>query len=115
MEPRVRDRLEHILAAFTAIEVYISGKQEQEFVADRLLIDAVERNIERISEASRHLPEARRVRPPHIPWRAIAGIGNVLRHDYPQVDPVEIWLTVIRDLGPLKAAVLAMLRDADAI
>jgi uncharacterized protein with HEPN domain len=113
MERRVRDRLEHILAAIAAIETYTSGKQEADFVANRLLIDAVERNIERISEASRHIPEALKAKYPHLPWRAIAGIGNILRHDYPRTNPVEVWLTVVRDLVELKAVVTAMLRDAD--
>jgi uncharacterized protein with HEPN domain len=113
MERRVRDRLEHILTAIAAIETYTSGKQEADFVIDRLLIDAVERNIERISEASRHIPEALKVKYPHLPWRAIAGIGNILRHDYPHTKPVEIWLTAVRDLVELKAVVTAILRDAD--
>ena len=114
MQARVRDRLEHILTAIAAIETYTSGKQEADFVTDRLLIDAVERNIERISEASRHIPEALKAKYPHLPWRAIAGIGNILRHDYPLTKPVEIWLTVVRDLAALKTVVTAMLRDADA-
>jgi uncharacterized protein with HEPN domain len=89
------------------------GKREADFVTDRLLIDAVERNIERISEASRHIPEALKAKYPHLSWRAIAGIGNILRHDYPHTKPVEIWLTVVRDLAALKTVVTAMLGDAD--
>lgn len=95
--------------AITAIERYTSGRPEAAFLSDPMLIDAVERNIERISEASRHIPEELRVTCPQIPWREIAGIGNVLRHDYPQVRPREIWETVVRDLPILKEAVLVML------
>lgn len=113
MQRRVRDRLQHILSAIAAIETYTADKQEADFAADRLLIDAVERNIERISEASRYIPEALKAKYPHLPWRAIAGIGNILRHDYPHIKPVEIWVTVVRDLVELKAVVAAMLRDAD--
>ncbi|MCU0839380.1 MAG: DUF86 domain-containing protein [Rhodospirillales bacterium] len=113
MEGRLRDRLEHILAAIAAIETYTAGKQEADFTADRLLIDAVEGNIERISEASRHIPETLKAKYPHLPWRAIAGIGNILRHDSPHIKPVEIWWTVVRDLVELKAVVTAMLREVD--
>ena len=42
----------------------------------------VERAIEIISEASRHIPDDMKATAPEIPWRQIAGIGNVLRHDY---------------------------------
>ena len=30
---------------------------------------------------------------PDIPWQAIAGIGNVLRHDYDEIDAMVIWQT----------------------
>jgi uncharacterized protein with HEPN domain len=71
----------------------------------------VERNLERISEASRHIPDTVKATTPHIPWRDIAGVGNILRHDDPRVDPREIWRTVDRDLKPLRETVEAMLRE----
>ena len=40
----------------------------------------VERAVEIISEASRRLPESVKERRPEIPWRKIAGVGNVLSH-----------------------------------
>ena len=113
MDRRVRDRLRHIQLAIAAIEDYVSGHDERSFADNRLLIDAVERNLERISEASRHIPEPLKVANPTVPWRDIAGIGNVLRHDYPRVNALEIWWTVVRDLGPLKDVIAAMLRDAE--
>lgn len=45
----------------------------------------VKRDAEIISEASRHLPDAMKARHPGIPWPKVAGIGNVLRHDYERV------------------------------
>jgi uncharacterized protein with HEPN domain len=41
-----------------------------------------------------------------IPWRAIAGIGNVLLHDYHEAYPTVLWDTCQKDLKPLKEAVL---------
>ena len=111
MDQRVRDRLRHIHLAIAAIEDYVSGQDESGFAGNRLLVDAVERNLERISEASRHIPESLKAAHPAIPWLEIAGIGNVLRHDYPRINPVELWWTVVRDVGPLKDAVAAMLGD----
>jgi uncharacterized protein with HEPN domain len=40
-----------------------------------------------------------------IPWRAIAGIGNVLRHEYHATYPTVLWDTCQKDLAPLKEAV----------
>lgn len=42
----------------------------------------VQRGIEIISEASRHLSSELKARHPEIPWQKVAGIGNVLRHGY---------------------------------
>jgi uncharacterized protein with HEPN domain len=41
----------------------------------------VTRCLEIISEASRRLPESLKARHPEIPWKQIAGAGNVYRHD----------------------------------
>jgi uncharacterized protein with HEPN domain len=110
----VATRLEDILDAIAAIELYTSGKTLDEYRAVRMLRDAVERNIERISEASRHIPRSLKAKHPEIPWRNTAGIGNILRHAYPIADDGLIWEVVVRDLPPLKAAVEQMLREANA-
>ncbi len=88
---RTDDRLGHILSAIEAIGEYVSGKSIEDFRRDRLCADAVERNIERISEAARHLPDDLKKDHPDIPWRAIADIGNVLRHAYEQVSDERVW------------------------
>lgn len=51
----------------------------------------VERSIEIISEASRHIPEELKAQFPDVPWQQIAGIGNVLRQDYEIVDDHITW------------------------
>jgi uncharacterized protein with HEPN domain len=51
----------------------------------------VERGIEIISEASRRLPGDLKDRNPGIPWRKVAGIGNIIRHDYERVAPDVLW------------------------
>ena len=64
----------------------------------------VQRGIEIISEASRHLPELMKARYPALPWRKIAGVGNVLRHEYQQVSAPLLWAIVQDHLAPLDAA-----------
>ena len=63
----------------------------------------VQRGIEILSEASRRLPEALKARHPEIPWRKVAGIGNVLRHDYGNIAAPLLWKLVREDLPPLEA------------
>lgn len=77
--------------------------------ADEVARAALERFIERISEASRRLDPALKAREPAIPWSDIAGIGNVLRHNYDRVDPIILWNIVTVDLPELAEAVQRLL------
>jgi len=74
------------------------------FEADARKRRMVERCVEIISEASRHLSDGLKARHPMIPWRKVAGIGNVLRHEYERVAPDIIWHVVNDDLLPLDKA-----------
>ena len=67
-----------------AIESYTAGKSFDAYAADRMLRDAVERNLERLSEASRHIPESLKGKHEAINWPGITALGNVLRHEYDQ-------------------------------
>ena len=51
----------------------------------------VERGIEIVSESSRHLTDEMKTRHPEIPWKKVAGIGNVLRHNYETVAAPVMW------------------------
>jgi uncharacterized protein with HEPN domain len=96
----------HILEAIANIETDTAGYDFEKFRADRRTRQLVERNLEILSEASRRLPEELKEDEARIPWRAIAGIGNVLRHDYHDTYPTVLWDTCKKDLKPLKDAVV---------
>jgi uncharacterized protein with HEPN domain len=72
---------------------------------------AVERGLEIISEASRHLPTELTDTHPHIPWRAIRAIGNLLRHEYGRVQDEIVWDVATNKLEALESAIDAMLRS----
>ncbi|MGH6885518.1 MAG: HepT-like ribonuclease domain-containing protein [Geminicoccales bacterium] len=73
----------------------------------------IERNIARISEAARFVPNDVRAKYPAIPWRRIVGIGNVIRHDYDDIDDRVMWDTATGKLLPLKEAVESVLREVE--
>ncbi|MGB0671226.1 MAG: DUF86 domain-containing protein, partial [Rhodospirillales bacterium] len=73
---------------------------------------AVERGLEIISEASRHIPDDLKSQHPNIPWRDIADIGNFLRHDYQHVESRIIWDTATTDLSVLNNFVKALLKNS---
>jgi uncharacterized protein with HEPN domain len=80
-----------------------------EFKTDRRAFYAATRALEIISEAARRLSPAVRERHPELPWRAIIGVGNVLRHNYDDVAEEQVWRTVLEDLPALDRAIAAEL------
>jgi uncharacterized protein with HEPN domain len=89
-ETVLRDIAHHIDLA----RQFAAGIEHEAFLDDTRTVFAVTRCLEIISEASRRLPDEVKERHPSIPWKDIAGAGNVYRHDYEDVAPNLIWDTV---------------------
>jgi len=96
-------RLTDIVEATERIKLVLEGLTLETFENDWRRQWLVERGLEVISEASRRLPDELKARHRDIPWRNIAGIGNVLRHDYERVSAPIIWKLVIDDLPALES------------
>ena len=101
-------RIHDMLEAIRGIEQAIRGKSYRDYQRSWLLRSAIERGIEVISEASRHLGRELKAEHKDVRWVDIAGIGNVLRHEYQRVDNQIVWKAVRDDLPALKEALLAM-------
>lgn len=101
-------RIHDMLESIRGIEKAIAGKSFRDYERSWLLRSAIERGIEVISEASRHLSHDLKAQHKDVRWEDIAGIGNILRHDYQHVDAAIIWRAVKNDLSPLKEALLVM-------
>ncbi len=110
---RLRDRLLHIVDAIDSIDGFLTGKNFDDYVSDRMLRDAVERNLERLSEASRYIPDDLKAKYRKVSWQQVAGIGNILRHGYEGVIDRLIFDTARNDLVPLRDAVEAMIREVE--
>jgi uncharacterized protein with HEPN domain len=95
-------RLTDIIEAIELIRSEMAGVTLDTFEPDRRKRWLVERGIEIISEASRRLPDALKARHASIPWPKVAGIGNVLRHDYEHVAHDVLWHVVHDDLPLLE-------------
>jgi uncharacterized protein with HEPN domain len=74
----------------------------------------VERGVEIISEASRHLGADLKARNPDIPWPKVAGIGNILRHEYERIAPDILWKLIQDDLPSLERVCRAELARVEA-
>jgi uncharacterized protein with HEPN domain len=88
---------------------FTRGLDEAAFRQDRKTFYAVTRCLEIISEASRRLSDDVKSRHAHLPWKQVAGAGNIYRHNYDNVGETFVWTTVEHSLPLLLAAVDAEL------
>lgn len=110
---RPATRFLDILDNIRLIQSYLQGMDRAAFEADSRTRDAVERCLERLSEAATKLGSQADELAPGPPWAAVRAFGNVLRHAYDQIDPVRIWEITTGDLPQMATAAAAALRRLD--
>lgn len=100
--------LAHIVDSILLIEEYSRDVSESEFHKDRSLQDAIIRRLEIIGEAVKNLPVSFRTKHPEIPWRQIAGMRDILIHEYFDVDLALTWRVVKQELPQIKKKLSAI-------
>jgi uncharacterized protein with HEPN domain len=94
----------HILDSIEAIEQFTRGGRDA-FLQERVVQDAVARNLQIIGEAAAKLSDALKSTIADIPWPQVVAFRNRLVHAYWGIDQEIVWDVVVRDLPALKAAV----------
>ncbi len=97
--------LQDILESIEHIQRFLDGVSEDEFYNNVEKQDAVLRRLEIIGEAVKHLPEKIREDHPDIPWRQIAGMRDIIIHEYFGITLEMIWIVATDDILDLKAKV----------
>jgi uncharacterized protein with HEPN domain len=114
-EPRDAAHLWDIVEMSRNIDEFTAGVKAHEYLADRKLQLAIERAIEIIGEAARHVSDAFKADHPEIPWRQIVAQRHVIAHEYGEIKQERLWLVATRDVPKLAEQIEPLLppRPAD--
>lgn len=103
--------LSEMVSSMEKIERYVDGKSYKEFIKDEQLVDAVERNIEKIGEAAAAIPIEIRNKHPEVPWKTIVGLRNKIIHHYFAVDTEVIYQIATKNIPETKRFIIEILTE----
>jgi len=98
-----------MLQAAREVESILEDHDLAAFLADRVLILAIERCVEIVGESARRVSAPYMAAHPEVPWRRIIGQRNILAHEYGQIDHALIYKTAMEDIPKLIAQLQVLL------
>jgi uncharacterized protein with HEPN domain len=102
MSPSLLDSLRHILHECDYIIKVTISKTHNEVLENETQSKAIVRSLEIIGEATKKLPQHFRSQYPQIEWTEIAGLRDVLIHNYFGIDYDLVWNVVSNDIPELQ-------------
>ncbi len=106
-----RDYLNDIIEVIDDIQNFTENISFKDLENDKKTLYAVIRCLEILGEAVKKIPKNVKERYPDIPWKDMAGMRDVLIHDYFGVDVETVWLTVNEKIPHIKPIVEKMLKE----
>lgn len=103
--------LDDILDSIKKINKYTKSISYKEFAKNTLISDGVIRNLEVIGEAVKRLPLEMKRKYPDIEWRKIAGIRDILIHEYSGINLEIVWDVVVNKIPKLKISVKGIKKE----
>jgi len=101
MSPSLLDFLQHILHECTYIIEVKKDKTRAEVLDNETLSKAIVRSLEIIGEATKKIPAEIKTKYPQVGWAYMAGMRDVLIHNYFGVDYDVVWNTICTDIPEL--------------
>lgn len=106
----IKDNFLYIDHILDSIEKYVENLTVHDFTENELIQDAVIRNFEIIGEATKRLSKDFRAENQEIPWKKIAGMRDILIHDYLGIDIYSVWNAIEQNLPELKRQLIQIKR-----
>ncbi|MBP0029236.1 DUF86 domain-containing protein [Roseofilum reptotaenium CS-1145] len=99
--PRDRESLIDIINAIRRIVRYTNGVSRSQLAANDEKLSAILYQITIIGEATKRLSQEFRQEHPEIPWREMAGMRDVIIHEYDRLDFDIVWDVVANKITEL--------------
>ncbi|MEW6534565.1 MAG: DUF86 domain-containing protein [Candidatus Auribacterota bacterium] len=103
--------LHDIITCCNKIQRYVGDISYKSFTTNELLIDAVLRNLELIGEAVKQISPELRAEHNNIEWRKIAGLRDILIHEYFGIDHEIVWDVIRNKIPQLKEDIKQLLPE----
>jgi len=103
--------LKDIHESAARIVEYVGTMSNEEFFQDPKSVDAVMRNLAIIGEAAKKIPADARRRYPSVEWKKMAGLRDIVVHDYFGIDEDIIWDVVTIRIPELKRQIDIMISE----
>jgi uncharacterized protein with HEPN domain len=99
----------HIIESIDKVQSYTVGMSLASFIEASIVQDAVLRNLQVLAESTQRLSEDFKSKHQDVEWYKIAGLRNILVHDYLGLDIETVWAILENKLPELKDIISAAL------
>ena len=100
-----------MLGAIDRIDEYVKGISRTCFEKNAMMRDAVIRQLEIIGESAARITDEFKKENPSFPLKEAVGMRNVLIHEYDEINVIQVWETIKKDLPSLKKKIIPFLKD----
>lgn len=100
--------LGHIFECIELIQIYLAEQTFDSFKSSVQLQDSLIRRLEIIGEAIKNLPEDLKKKFPGVAWKNIAGMRDILIHEYFGIDLDLTWRVLTKEIPKLRKQILAI-------